>query len=105
MLADTKSGRRESPLGLRALDVLRAQASVEGNLCVFGGGRTDHHLTSVKYTWVSVKEAAEIETTAPFRLHDLRHSFTTVERDEIGPGDHVIAHLVGDTNIALRRGP
>ena len=31
------------------------------------------------------------------RIHDLRHSFTTVARDEMGLGDHVIARLVGHT--------
>ena len=48
-----------------------------------------------KRVWQSIKEAAQLEATAPFRLHDLRHSCTTVARDEIGLDYHLIARLVG----------
>lgn len=97
VLTDTKSGRSERPLGEPALDVLRAQARVDGNPFVFVGERAGQHIAEVKYTWASLKQAAKLEETAPFRLHDLRHSFTTVARDEMGLGDHVIARLVGHT--------
>ena len=95
VLMDTKGGRSERPLGTAALDVLRAQTRVEGNPFVFVGEVAGRHLAEVKYTWASIKQAAKLEETAPFRLHDLRHSFTTVARDEMGLGDHVIARLVG----------
>ena len=97
VLTDTKSGRSERPLGTPALDILRAQSRVEGNPFVFVGERAGQHIAEVKYTWASLKQAAKLEETAPFRLHDLRHSFTTVARDEMGLGDHVIARLVGHT--------
>ena len=64
---------------------------------MFVGERPGQHIAEVKYTWASIKQAAKLEETAPFRLHDLRHSFTTVARDELGLGDHVIARLVGHT--------
>ena len=106
VLGDTKTGRSERPLGTPALDVLRAQPRVEGNPFVFVGERASSkpgepkratHLAEPKRVWQSVKEAARLEETAPLRLHDLRHSFTTVARDEMGLGDHVIARLVGHT--------
>ncbi|MCC6245723.1 MAG: site-specific integrase [Gemmatimonadaceae bacterium] len=97
VLADTKSGRSERPLGTPALDVLRSQPRVAGNPFVFVGERDGQHIAEVKYTWASIKEAAKLDDAAPFRLHDLRHSFTTVARDEMGLGDHVIARLVGHT--------
>jgi integrase len=95
VLADTKSGRSERPLGSAAINVLRTQSPVEGNPFVFVGERAGSHLAEPKRVWQSVKEAARLEETAPLRLHDLRHSFTTVARDELGLGDHVIARLVG----------
>ena len=97
VLTATKSGRSARPLGAPALDILRAQSRVEGNPFVFVGERAGQHIAEVKYTWASLKQAAKLEETAPFRLHDLRHSFTTVARDEMGLGDHVIARLVGHT--------
>lgn len=113
VLQDTKSGRSERPLGEAALDVLRALPRVEGNPYVFPG-RKGQPLQDPKATWQSVKYTAKLETATeheedeadesdtpadrnPLRLHDLRHSFTTIARDELGYGDHVIARLVGHT--------
>jgi integrase len=95
VLGDTKTGRSERPLGAPALDVLREQARTEGNPFVFAGERAGSHIAEPKRVWQSLKEAAQLEESAPLRLHDLRHSFTTVARDELGLGDHVIARLVG----------
>ena len=47
--------------------------------------------------WLAVNHAARLEESATPRLHDPRHSFTTVARDEMGLGDHVIARLVSHT--------
>jgi integrase len=114
VLQETKSGRSERPLGEAALDVLRALPRVDGNPYVFPG-RKGASLQDPKATWQSVKYAAKLEATSeadeedeseageaehdrnPLRLHDLRHSFTTIARDELGYGDHVIARLVGHT--------
>ena len=78
-----------------ALDVIRAQTQHEGNPFVFVGEREGRHVGDLKRVWLAVKHAARLEESAPLRLHDLRHSFTTVARDEMGLGDHVIARLVG----------
>lgn len=95
VLTDTKAGRSERPLGTAALDVVRALSRIEGNPFVFAGEREGHHVGDLKRVWLAVKHAARLDDSAPLRLHDLRHSFTTVARDELGFGDHVIARLVG----------
>lgn len=97
VLVDTKTGRSERPLGGPALEVLRGQARVEDNPFVFVGERPGSHVAEPKRVWQSVMEDAGLETMAPLRLHDLRHSFTTVARDEMGLGDHIIARLIGHT--------
>lgn len=95
VLTDTKSGRSERPLGAPAIALLRSQVKHEGNPFVFPGERAGTHIADPKRIWQSVKHAARLEDTQPMRLHDLRHSFTTIARDELGYGDHVIARLVG----------
>jgi integrase len=101
VLAETKAGRSERPLGQAALDVLRRLTRVEGNPFVFVGEREGRHVGDLKRVWLAVKHAARLEESAPLRLHDLRHSFTTVARDEMGLGDHVIARLVGHKLIGM----
>jgi integrase len=95
VLQDTKAGRSERALGSAALDVIRAQTEHEGNPFVFAGETEGRHVADLKRLWLSVKYAARLETTQPLRLHDLRHSFATVGRDEMGLGDHVLARLLG----------
>jgi integrase len=96
VLTDTKSKRSERPLGTAALDVLRSVPKVDENPYVFPGARKGKPLKDVGATWDSVKYAAKLETDVRLRLHDLRHSFTTVAR-ELGWGDHYIAPLIGHT--------
>ncbi|MGV3707382.1 MAG: integrase arm-type DNA-binding domain-containing protein [Gemmatimonas sp.] len=95
VLTDTKSGRSERALGAPALALLSQQRRHEGNPYVFPGEHTSKHLADPKRLWQSLKHSAQLATSQPMRLHDLRHSFTTVARDELGLGDHVIARLVG----------
>lgn len=87
VLDDTKTGRSERPLGTPALELLQAQPRHQDNPYVFVGERAGSHVAEPKRVWQSVKEAAQLEKSAPLRLHDLRHSFTTVARDEMGLGD------------------
>lgn len=95
VLTDTKSGRSERPLGAPAIALLRSQRRHSGNPFVFPGARIGAHIADPKRLWQSLKHAAKLDETQPMRLHDLRHSFTTIARDELGFGDHVIARLVG----------
>jgi integrase len=94
VLTDTKSKRSERPLGTAALDVLRSVPQVDGNPYVFPGARKGNPLKDAGATWESVKHAAKLDTDTRLRLHDLRHSFTTVAR-ELGWGDHYIAPMIG----------
>lgn len=93
VLQDTKAGRNARPLGKPALDLLRAQPRKGAHPFVFPGARAGTHLTEPKYTWTSVRHEAGLT----LRLHDLRHSFTTVASDELGIHDRFIAGLIGHT--------
>lgn len=93
VLADTKTGRSVRPLGKDALDVLSATISAHGtrgNPYVFVGALAGEHLRETKRLWTAAKHAAGLQ----LRLHDLRHSFTTVGR-ELDCSDYTIARLVG----------
>ncbi|MGQ0643625.1 MAG: tyrosine-type recombinase/integrase [Gemmatimonadaceae bacterium] len=90
ILQDTKTGRSVRPLGVAALDVLREGEAFAGNPYVFPGSKPGDHLKEAKRLWLAAKHAAGLKV----RLHDLRHSFTTVGR-ELGYSDYVIARLVG----------
>jgi integrase len=95
VLAVTKTGRSERPLGKTSIKLLESLPRVKDNPHVFPGKGEKSHIADLKRVWLSVKHGAQLEKTSRFRLHDLRHSFTTVARDELGFGDHVIARLVG----------
>lgn len=91
-LENTKTGRSIRPLGKAALAVLQPLLTqpVRGNPYVFPGDRSGDHLKETKRLWIAAKHAAGLE----LRLHDLRHSFTTVGR-ELNYTDSIIAGLVG----------
>jgi integrase len=95
VLSMTKSGRSERPLGEAALELLRDREQKKESGYVFPGQKKDGHITDLKRLWLAVKHAARLEDHSKLRLHDLRHSFTTIARDELGLGDHVIARLIG----------
>jgi integrase len=91
-LPETKIGRSIRPLGKAALAIIEPylrRPTVE-NPYVFPGYRTGEHWKETKRLWLAVKHAAGVEV----RLHDLRHSFTTVGR-ELNYADSIIAGLVG----------
>jgi integrase len=90
VLGDSKSGRSVRPLGRAALDLVRTQPRVEDNPYVFVGAKAGQHLTDAKRIWDAAREASGVS----IRLHDLRHSFTTVAR-ELLYADYVISRLVG----------
>lgn len=93
VLADTKTGRSVRPLGKAALDLLTATISAygtHGNPYVFVGSKPGEHLRETKRLWTAARHAAGVQ----LRLHDLRHSFTTVGR-ELDCSDYTIARLVG----------
>lgn len=74
-LPDSKTGQKSIPLGVAALDVLRALPRVEGNPHVIVGGKPGAALVNLKDPWGALREMAGIEGV---RIHDLRHSFASV---------------------------
>jgi integrase len=101
VLLDTKTGRSTRPLGTAAVAVLDGLPRALGGAYVFPGAKKGTHRVTVRgaWAWGAVRHAAGLEGgdgIAPARLHDLRHSFTTVARG-LGYGDHVIAALIGHT--------
>jgi integrase len=87
----TKTDRSVRPLGKVALDLLKSQPRRGANPYVFPGLRAGSPLAEPKYAWTSIRHAAGIT----HRLHDLRHSFTTVASDDLGMHDRFIAGLIG----------
>jgi integrase len=92
ILQDTKTGRSVRPLGSAAIDVIRSLSDLTGSPFVFPGGKLGEHLKDGNRIWLAAKHEAGLQ----LRLHDLRHSFTTVAR-ELGYSNEVIARLVGHT--------
>lgn len=90
VLQDSKTGRSVRPLGEAALAIIDAQTPVVRNPYVFVGKESGQHLKEIKRVWTAARHASGVHV----RLHDLRHSFTTVGR-ELGYSDYVIAKLVG----------
>lgn len=70
-LGDTKTGKSNRSITAPALEVLAAQARVEGWPYVFPGRDPQKPLESVHRLWTAVRSAAQLEDV---RLHDLRHS-------------------------------
>jgi integrase len=74
-LPDTKTGPRDIPIGLPALDLLRTLPRVADNPFVFTGRVSGRPLVGLQKIWERVRTAAGIDD---LRLHDLRHGFASV---------------------------
>lgn len=71
-LPDSKTGAKDVPLGVAALDLLAALPKVEGNPYVFPGRLAGRPLVGVPHVWHRIRATAKVSDV---RLHDLRHSF------------------------------
>jgi integrase len=74
-LPDSKTGARDIPIGLVALDLLRTLPQMKGNAFVFPGRVAGQPLVGLQKTWERVRLAARLDD---LRLHDLRHGFASV---------------------------
>jgi integrase len=74
-LPDSKTGARDIPIGLPALDLLRTLPRLAGNPFVFPGRLPRRPLIGLQKVWERVRTAADIDD---LRLHDLRHGFASV---------------------------
>jgi integrase len=74
-LPDTKTGARDIPIGLVALDLLRTLPRMAGNAFVFPGKIAGQPLVGLQKCWERIRLATDL---GDLRLHDLRHGFASV---------------------------
>jgi integrase len=74
-LPDSKVGARDIPIGLVALDLLRALPRMAGSAFVFPGRVAGQPLVGLQKNWERVRTAADL---GDLRLHDLRHGFASI---------------------------
>ena len=74
-LPDSKVGARDIPIGLPALDLLRALPQLAGNPFVFPGRCGGQPLVGLQKVWERCRAVARL---GDLRLHDLRHGFASV---------------------------
>jgi integrase len=74
-LPDSKTGARDIPIGMPALDLLQTLPRMAGNAFVFPGRIAGQPLVGLQKTWEQVRVAAHL---SDLRLHDLRHGFASV---------------------------
>jgi integrase len=74
-LPDSKTGARDIPIGLPALDLLRTLPRTAGNAYVFAGKIAGQPLVGLQKFWERARTAADLRD---LRLHDLRHGFASV---------------------------
>jgi integrase len=78
MLPDSKSGKSPRQLGAPAMLLLSELPRVAGSRYCFPGRTPDRPLASVRRLWEAVRYAAGLTGDVNCRIHDLRHSFASV---------------------------
>jgi integrase len=74
-LPDSKTGKKDVPLGQAALDLLGELPRKEGNPWVLPGRNDGGRLTDLQPFWQRVRARAGLKDA---RIHDLRHTFASV---------------------------
>jgi integrase len=74
-LSDSKTGKKNVPLGTFALELLADSPRLEGNGYVVPGRKIGEHLVNLEKPWRRIRSRAGLHDV---RLHDLRHSFASV---------------------------
>jgi len=95
-LPDSKVGESARPLNQKAVDLLAAMKTKEGNPYVFYGKLPGKSLVQINATWRKVLKRAGIKE---FRIHDLRHSFASFALKK-GVHLYTVSKLLGHKNIA-----
>jgi integrase len=74
-LPDSKTGKKDVPLGQAALDLLSVLPRLDGNPWVLPGRNHGGRLTDLQPFWQRVRARAGLKDA---RIHDLRHTFASV---------------------------
>ena len=74
-LPDSKTGKKDVPLGQAAIDLLVGLPRIEGNPWVLPGRNEGGRLTDLQPFWQRVRARAGLKDA---RIHDLRHTFASV---------------------------
>ena len=74
-LPDSKTGKKDVPLGQAAVDVLNGLPRMAGNPWVLPGRNDGGRLTDLQPFWQRVRARAGLKDA---RIHDLRHTFASV---------------------------
>jgi integrase len=86
-LPDSKTGKKDVPLGAAAIRLLRTLPRELENPYLLPGRKEGTHIIGIQRIWRRVRKRGQLEDV---RLHDLRHSFATVA---VNSGDSLF--LVG----------
>ncbi len=91
----TKNSRAHLiPLAPMALDILKTRPRLAGSECIFGTGANGLKGWSNYKVTLDAAIAAK-GVVGPWRLHDLRRTFSTRLHDELGIAPHVVEELLG----------
>ena len=99
-LPDTKSGPQVRPIGVAAVDVLRAHAQDTGGRWVFPADRGKGHFVGVRKVLARICRKAGLEGVTP---HVLRHTFASVAGD-LSFSELTIAGLLGHAGGSVTAG-
>jgi len=100
-LGDSKTGRKVTPIGKSALELILAQPREAGSPYVFPGARPRRagdergHYQGLNKVWFVVRRNAGLEDV---RLHDLRHTAASIAAGA-GASLPVIARILGHADI------
>lgn len=90
-LADSKTGKKDVPLGLPAIELLESLPRLEGNLYVIPGTKPGGHFVGLPKIWNRLRNQAELDWAT---LHILRHSFASMGASA-GLGLPIIGRILG----------
>jgi integrase len=100
-LADSKTGRKTTPIGQSALDLILAQPREASSPYVFPGARPRRagnergHYQGLNKVWFAVRARAGL---GDVRLHDLRHTAASIAAGA-GASLPVIARILGHADV------